>query len=489
MTAHTASETSALAMPGRLRGLQSGAREIDHADVEVRGALPEWLRGNLLLNGPALWDFPGGSYRHWFDGQAMLHRIRLGDGQASYRSRYLQSEDYKASVAAGKPAFGGFGSPDPEGLWHRMRHFGKPRMTDNGAVVMGRIGTQWVAQTETPLLTRFDPDTLETLGRFDYDDTEAVDISSAHSITDADGTYWNVGVELGPKCTYRLFRILAGSRRREVVGRWSVPKAGYLHGFAMTPRHAIVWDTALKAQPLKFLFTGNAYIDNFTWNGAAGSRIHAVSLADGSVRSWPVPALMAFHAIQAFEAESGELVLDLCTSGPDIIAALRLEALRAGRPVGVSHAALRYHLPADGGQVRVEPIGTGFELPMVHGAFWGRRRARLAWGVGFDPAGAAPLFDRTVKIDLDAQGRVAASWQRPDAVQMEPLYVDRPGSMDEEDGVLLVPTLADADPATVVGVIDPRTMQALATLHLPQVVPFGFHAAWSGLRADAGISP
>jgi beta,beta-carotene 9',10'-dioxygenase len=42
-----------------------------------------------------------------------------------------------------------------------------------------------------------------------------------------------------------------------------------------------------------------------------------------------------------------------------------------------------------------------------------------------------------------------------------------------------VPTLADGDSGTVVAVLDPQRMEPIATLHLPQVVPFGFHAAWA----------
>lgn len=481
MAANTASVAAPPTMKGRLRGLLSGAREIDDAPVEVRGTLPAWLRGRLLLNGPALWDLPNGRYRHWFDGQAMFHRIRLGPGDARYRSRFQQSEDYRATIAAGRPAVGGFGQPDPETFLQRMRHFGKPRTTDNGAVVMGRIGDVWVAQTETPRLNRFDPETLETLGPFAYEDQEVINLASAHSITAADGTYWNVGVALGPKCVYKLFRIRPGSRRREVIVAWQVPASGYLHGFAMTLTHAIVWDPCLRARPLKFLFTGNAYIDNFAWEPEVGGRIHAVSLADGRVRSWAVPPFFAFHAIQAFD-EDDALVLDLCTSQPAMVRALELDRLRAGHPLDVPHEALRYRLQGEGGSAAPQFIGRGFELPMVHGAYWTRRRARWCWATALDPEGRAPLFDRTVKVDLET-GQWAASWQREGAIHMEPLYVDRPGSTDEEDGVLLVPTLADDDPGTVLGVIDPKTMQALATLHLPQVVPFGFHAAWDGQAA------
>jgi carotenoid cleavage dioxygenase-like enzyme len=44
--------------------------------------------------------------------------------------------------------------------------------------------------------------------------------------------------------------------------------------------------------------------------------------------------------------------------------------------------------------------------------------------------------------------------------------------------VLLVPTLAPQDAASVVAVVDAHTMRTLAEMELPQVVPFGFHAAY-----------
>ncbi len=487
-------------MATRLRGLQSTARELTDAPVEIRGQIPQWLLGgSLLLNGPALWDLPRGGYEHWFDGLAMLHRVRLapdggGGAVASYRSRYLQTDDLRASLAARKPARAAFGTPDPAGFFTRLWHLRHPQVTDNGAVVMARIGSQWVAQTETPLLTSFDPDTLATTGRIVYDDAEVIHVMSAHGMTDAQGTYWNVGVEMGPKCTYKLFKIVGGSRTREVIARWSVRQAGYLHAFAMTPAHALVWQPAMRVNALKLALSGKGFIDSFAWNAATGSRIDAISLADGSVRNWAVPAMASFHAVQAWEEDSRDgrapatLVLDLCTTdGPEIFNALRLDRLRAGQPVGVQHRVQRYRLEPGRSDAQPEPLSSAsVELPSVHGAYWARRHSRYGWFAGFDPEGKAPMFDRTVKLDLATEAsrastsadRIAGVWQRESAVQLEPLFVDRPGSTGDEDGVLFVPTLADGDAGTVIGVIDPASMQCLATLHLPQVVPFGFHAAW-----------
>ncbi|RZJ55455.1 MAG: hypothetical protein EON49_20005, partial [Acidovorax sp.] len=355
--ASTASRAAPADMSNRLRGLQSDARELDDTAVDIRGHVPPWmLGGSLLLNGPALWDLPHGSYAHWFDGLAMLHRIRFAPGNAggasaSYRSRYLQTDDLRESLAARKPARGGFGSPSPAGWFHRLRHLRNPVVTDNGAVVMARIGSQWVAQTETPLLTSFDPDTLKTTGRIVYDDAEVIHVMSAHGITDAQGTYWNVGVEMGPKCTYKLFKIVAGSRTREVIARWAVRQTGYLHAFAMTPTHVLVWQPAMRVNAIKLALSGRGFIDNFAWKGAAGSSIDAISLADGSVRSWAVPAMASFHAVQAWDEPSADgrspatLVLDLCTTdGPEIFSAFRLARLRAGEPVGVQHRVQRYRL-------------------------------------------------------------------------------------------------------------------------------------------------
>ena len=66
-------------------------------------------------------------------------------------------------------------------------------------------------------------------------------------------------------------------------------------------------------------------------------------------------------------------------------------------------------------------------------------------------------------------GRLMAWWQGEGAARV----------LAEDDGVLLVPTLADDDASTVIGVIDAASMQCLALLHAPQVIPFGFHAAWA----------
>ena len=79
--------------PDRRRGFLSQTQATEPVDAVVRGRLPDWLRGSLLLNGPAIWDLPGASYAHWFDGLALLHRLRFSAAGVRYHSRFLDSEE------------------------------------------------------------------------------------------------------------------------------------------------------------------------------------------------------------------------------------------------------------------------------------------------------------------------------------------------------------------------------------------------------------
>jgi carotenoid cleavage dioxygenase-like enzyme len=456
---------------GRRRGFFSGACEFDDVTLRCEGQLPSWLAGTHLLNGPALWDLPGGGLQHWFDGLAMLHRLHIDDTGVHYRSRFARSDSYLRSTAAGAPAYGEFGSRNPGSLLARLKGV---KGTDNPAVVMSRHGARWVAVTETPHLTYFDPDTLETQERLDLDADLRMHLMAAHGHTLADGSYLNLVTALGPKCEQTLVRVAPGQRQPEVLARLQMRRAGYTHAFALAEGCAVVWECALRAQPLSFRFSSKAFKDNFRWEPDGGSTIHAVPLDGGAVRSWHIPPMFAFHATQAW-VDGADLWLEISIyDDARILDDLMLDRLRQGLPVRSLPRLVRYRLRDRATDAEPVSLGVGLELQQTHPCRIGHGRARVCWGSAFGPSGE--FNDRTLRVDLDS-GEVS-TWQRDDAVQLEPLFVPRPGSDADNDGVLLVPTLADADAVTKIGVVDARSMQCLALIHAPQVIPFGFHAAF-----------
>src|SRR5919197_3583626 len=101
-----ATHTAAPAATRRL-GFENQEEELRVDRLPLRGRLPEWLSGTLVRVTPAVLDVGGSSLRHWFDGLAMLNAFGLEDGQASYGSRFLDTEARRAAKD-GKVGFSGF---------------------------------------------------------------------------------------------------------------------------------------------------------------------------------------------------------------------------------------------------------------------------------------------------------------------------------------------------------------------------------------------
>ena len=87
------------------------------------------------------------------------------------------------------------------------------QITDNPAVVIVRYGKRWMAVTETPFLTYFDPGTLDTLERVNLTTSKArLHLMAAHGFTLDDGSYLNLGVT-------RRHQRPAPTRRKRPQGR------------------------------------------------------------------------------------------------------------------------------------------------------------------------------------------------------------------------------------------------------------------------------
>ncbi len=458
---------------GQLRGFLSVDVECPPIDLTVRGNLPDWLEGTYLLNGPAQWELPKRSYRHWFDGLALLHSFRIRGGRVRYQNRFLQSQDWRESHAKGRPELGGFDTIVSGGLLSRLIHMFNPRRSDNGCVVLSRCDGQWLALTESDRVTHFDVESLATQGELAWTDGSKQPLMSAHPCIDAAGRWWNVGAILGPTCQYVLFTC-DRSGRREVKARIPVKRSGYLHAFAMTATRAVIWECAWRAHPLRFLLAGESYARHFDWLPAGGSRLHTVRLSDGAVHSWDAPPLMLFHAAQAFDVGE-DVVLDLCLHDIAVVDQLQIDRLRAGLPTGIPRH-VRFVLSPGASAAYEHELPGRFEFPQVNAAAAAKGPVRYVWGGTTSDDTPGAFFNRTIKVDMQTgETRLVGS---DDAVALEPLFVPNPGGVTESDGVLLVHTLADNDPGSRIRVLDAGSLEERAVIELPHVIPFGFHGAW-----------
>ena len=87
--------------------------EVDLRDLRVEGRLPDEMDGVYLRNGPNPRFTPIGHYIYPLDGDAMLHRVRIGDGKADYSNRFVRTPALLREEEAGRALWGGIMDPPP----------------------------------------------------------------------------------------------------------------------------------------------------------------------------------------------------------------------------------------------------------------------------------------------------------------------------------------------------------------------------------------
>jgi carotenoid cleavage dioxygenase-like enzyme len=86
--------------------------------------------------------------------------------------------------------------------------------------------------------------------------------------------------------------------------------------------------------------------------------------------------------------------------------------------------------------------------------------------------GVGGLADRITKADLE-QGVV--HWSEPGVYPGEPVFVRTPGTVREDDGVLLSVVLDAEQGTSFLLVLDATDLSEIARCRVPQHIPFGFH--------------
>jgi carotenoid cleavage dioxygenase-like enzyme len=447
--------------------------------LPVRGSLPDWLAGTLVRNGPAMFDHAGRSFRHWFDGQAMLHRFGFADGGVSYANRLLDTPSSRALREKGRIGYGEFATDPCASLFGRFftRFVRKP--SPNASVNVTRFDGRSVALTEVPLAVEFDPATLDTLGVSGYDDELTGALTTAHPHIDpGSGDLINYVLRFGRVSQYQVYRQAAESARRTLIGSVAAERPGYLHSFAVTARHAVLMIFPLVVNPLSFLLHGRPFIENYRWRPELDTRIVVMDLADGTIRGeYAAPACFGFHHINAFD-DGDDLVLDLCAF-PDasVVEALYLSRLRSGTSVPVA-LPTRYRVGLDTATVEVTALSEEpLELPRINYRAHNGRAYRCAYGVGAADRAGGNFLDQLCKLDVSS-GEVGI-WREEGCYPGEPVFVPSPSPTGEDDGVVLSVVLDAAAGRSMLLVLDATSFTELARAEVPHAIPFGFHGQFS----------
>ncbi|XP_077397556.1 beta-carotene oxygenase 2b isoform X2 [Festucalex cinctus] len=504
--------------------------------TNIMGKFPEWINGSLLRNGPGKFEIGNHKFNHWFDGMALLHQFKITKGQVTYKSRFLSSDSYQANNENNRIAVSEFGTvnvPDPcKNLFQRfLSRFELPKPTDNANVSVVTYKGDYYVSTETNMMHKIDPDTLETTKKVNWSSFIAVNGATAHPHTELDGTTYNMGNSYSSKGShYNIIQVpqtknyseetLEGAKVLCSIPSADSTKPSYYHSFAMSENYVVFIEQPIKMDLLKVVtgkLTGKSISDAFFWDPKHKTVFHLIHKKTGKVSSikYLAQPLSTFHQINAFE-ENGYLIIDMCASDDgQAISNYNIQNLRkSGEDLDEVYNTLcrvfprRFVLPlnvddktpfnqnlnslpnSSATSLRIsknkifctyeELHGEdlheygGLEFPQINYGKYNTCPYRYFYGCGFRHL----VGDTLIKMDL--QNKHMKVWEQPGLYPSEPVFIPSPEATEEDDGVILsVVITPNKDKSTFLLALDATTFEELGRAEVPVNIPYGFHGTFN----------
>ncbi len=461
--------------------------EVDDVLLPLReGALPPDLIGTLFRNGNGRHEHQGIVYDHPFDGDGMVVRLRFDGQTVRYRNRYVQTDEFRAENQAGRMLYRSFGTNLPGGLLanaFRMQF----KNAANTSVVWH--GGKLLALWEGGLPHHIDPDTLATLGRYDYDGVLQNSFSwldrqispelafSAHPKIHPDtGVLHNFGTVAGTRQRLVLYEVSPAGKAR-ISKTIELARMTFSHDFVLTRSgHRIFFLTPVAFDMPRALAGLSSPAASIRVNRAEPTQVLVIDPA-GVVHTLETDFGFVFHFVNGYQNPDGTLTVDglLLDDYPDMAAMKNYMAGRMGDGA-INARYVRYQIDLQTTTVTKQSLAEyEGELPQHHPDLTGQPY-RYAWSIGRPVTSPRPLFDHIVKIDAQTGG----GQHRCDlnTVPGEPIVVPRPGATAEDDAWLLYLRFDAPSRTTDLLITDAADLRTVARLQLPHNIPLGFHGTW-----------
>jgi all-trans-8'-apo-beta-carotenal 15,15'-oxygenase len=452
--------------------------------AELRGTLPDYVRGVCCWNGPAIFVRGELRYRHWLDGDGMVCALTLGEAGAHVRTRFVRDKKFQEETAAGRALFRTFGTAFPG---DRLRRGVGLESPTNVSVYPYR--GDLLAFAEQGLPWALDPRTLETreLYTFGGQLNEVTPFSAHPKIDTHTGELFNFGVSFAAgRPALHLFRFDADATlvyRRRVP----LPYAAAIHDFALSDRFAVFYVGPLVLDLAALLDNGVPLIDALRWEPERGSLLMLIDRGSGELAgSIPLDGTgYCLHLVNAFD-DGGRLVVDvveyerpiydqyqvvpsLFTDVPRAIP-LRLTLDPNARKV-LDRQTLQYDCAPDFPAHDLDLTGRRYE------DFW-------MLGIGATGQPGRKFFNQIARLSWDT-GEVDV-WQAPHAHYLggEPVFVRDPNRA--RHGVVICQHFDATRSVSEFLVFDAArpSVGPLATIAAPEPVPLLFHSSFVPGDAD-----
>jgi carotenoid cleavage dioxygenase-like enzyme len=442
MTQAAAVETKPFYLEGNYAPV---ARELIAENLEIHGAIPPELTGRYLRNGP---NPQAGSSAHWFFGDGMVHGVELERGRVHwYRNRWVQTR----SLREGALLISETGEVD--------RTVGVANTH-----VIGHAGRIF-ALVESSYPTELSPD-LETIGVCDFDGKLRTAMTAHPKRCPRTGELHFFGYGFMPP--YLTYHVLDASGRLVRSEEIAVPGPTMMHDFAITDRSVIFMDLPI-CFDLERALRGTM---PYAWSDDYGARVGVMPRKGKSadVRWYEIEPCYVFHPMNAYEDDEGRTVVDVA----------RYDSLWRDTDQRFDAAKLhRWVLdPRTGRADEIALDDRAIEFPRIDERLGGSGN-RYGYAVMNPGGGVNQPPTALVKYDLETGSSVEHEFGRG-RVPGEGVFVPAGDAAGEDEGWVLTYVYDAAENSSDFVVLDAQSFAAppVATVRLPQRVPYGFHGSW-----------
>ncbi len=488
MSKQATSTTTGLQFPDLLiyRGYAAPVRiEADVYDLEVVGHIPPELNGAYYRCSADPQYPPLLGKDIFINGDGMTHMIRLENGHADLKTRYVRTEKFKAERAARRALFGSYRNSftdDPSAA-------GIDNNTANTTAFWHHNQLYALKESSRPM--RLDPLTLETIGSWNFHGTLKSKTFTAHPKIDPVTGEAIAFAYNTPGYSSKDIDIYVISPDGLITSSetFEAPYSSMAHDF-MVSRNYIAFTIYPMVNDWERVKNGEPY---FHWDSSLPTMVAIIPRKEGvkAIRWYTCPFTgMETHSFNAWEEErDGNKLLHLdhffTASGwisqfPDI----RGECTQELPPHAERWTFDMASTSESFGVKRIfNQIG---EMPMVDPRYLMQRTRHFYFGtsnVDFGPmldmGPKGPPFTCIAHFD-EVQQKMSFYYAGPDSAPEEPYFVPRSKDAPEGDGWLLTLVGRRSENRTDLVILDATCIEKgpVAIIKMPCRLHEGFHGTW-----------